>query len=220
MAFCLPSNASAVTVNLSNTLTSDVSLEAVIASATPLLSNFGSSVAVGGAQGTVDSAAFTGTGSLTGLYVYTYRLSVSALEISVLSIPGFALGDIQSSFYVSGALTPGGALAQFYTSNGTVKPTRSQLTTDTGVYRTDLTDPFTFNGVTAGSASTIFGFVSAFAPNPVLAIADALGGAGGGTTASPRVVVPGDPVPEPGTLLLLGSGLTGLAAWGWRRKSG
>jgi len=212
LALCLAPAASAGTVTLSNTPVIDAFIETFI-TGSPILSQLASPMSWGdGTAGTVDSAVFQGEGGASGLYVYTYRVSVTANKVFTLTTP--FLGNIVDniSFFVTGGLVVGDSLADFFGSNGSITPIASQRGDTPGneVFR-EIWLP---SGIGPGQSSAIFGVFSN-AP-PTLVIANASGG-GGGTTADPTVVS-ASPVPEPGTLLLLGSGLSGLAAWRLRRR--
>ena len=179
-----------------------------------------SSFSFGLTSGTMYSAAFEGTGSLAGHTIYTYQLKLSGgvstgADLSVgglnnlvrhLNIDGAGAAD--SSFHLTGALTAGSGLQSFFGSNGLLMPITSLIDDVTGDFRT------VFASIGAGASSSIFGYISdGYIGTVTASTLDATGG----LHAGPIAVAPG-PTPEPATLLLLGSGFTGMAAWSWRRR--
>jgi hypothetical protein len=185
------------------------------------LSDPNQSVLIGsGTQARLDSAAFTGIGIAANLFVYTYRLTVISGDIFGLIIPFGGAANVtttldldgvagaDTSFHISGGLDAGKPLQQFFASNGTTPP-------DSVDVPGNNVEAYWFGTLSAGATSAIWGVVSAAPPGRV--IPDFVNH--GVTQNSPSAVAPA-PIPEPGTLLLLGSGLSSLAAWGWRRKRG
>ena len=171
--------------------------------------------------GDMYSAAFAGTGSLAGHTLYVYQLKLSggistgaSLNVGsvnniirTLNLDGSAGAD--SSFHLSGSLTANSNLQKFFGSNGLLAPLSSLVDDITGDYKT------VFTSIGAGSSSTIFGYVSdGYLGTTIASALDATGQ----LYAGPSVTAPG-PTPEPATVLLLGSGLTGMAAWGWRKHT-
>lgn len=171
--------------------------------------------------GDMYSAAFAGTGSLAGHTIYVYQLKLSggvstgtSLNVGsinnlvqTLNLDGSTGAD--SSFHLTGSLTSGSGLQKFFGGNGLLAPLSSVVDDITGDYKT------LFANIGAGSASTIFGYISdGYLGTTIASTLDVTGQ----LIAGPVAVAPG-PTPEPATLLLLGSGLTGMAAWGWRKHT-
>ena len=211
LAFFAPGGASAVV--LTNTGLNDAEFNAF--AGLPILGSVASSpYTVGTTTGTIDSAAYSGAGIAGGLAVCTYRLTVnSGTNADGFSVPFAAIvsslnlggsSAVDSSFHIVGALGGTSVLAGFYTSNGIVAPTTA-FTDPSGNFHANFGTGFN------GSASQIFGLLSKLPPGVVLATVFNHGS----QSQAPSAV---SPVPEPATLLLLGSGLSGLAAWGWRRR--
>jgi hypothetical protein len=171
--------------------------------------------------GDMYSAAFAGTGSLAGHTIYVYQLKLSggistgtSLNVGsinnlvqTLNLDGSTGAD--TSFHLAGSLTSGSGLQKFFGGNGLLAPLSSVVDDITGDYKT------LFANIGAGSASAIFGYISdGYLGTTVASTLDVTGQ----LIAGPLAVAPG-PTPEPATLLLLGSGLTGMAAWGWRKHT-
>ena len=81
---------------------------------------------------------------------------------------------------------------------------------------TDVFDP-TFD-ISPGNKLGIFGFKSLEAPDTYSYLVEGWGTAGAGSIYSDKTLSPGGIVPEPGTLMLLGSGLIGLVGFKFSRK--
>jgi len=155
----------------------------------------------------------------SGIYGYTYMVSVNTgatSRLSAFSVPFYKhVRDLltnqdidldlanDSSFYIIGA--PVGLLASAYASNGN-NATNTVESYDPG---TGISIKFSFDSpqLAGGQTSYIVGVLSETPPTTDLA--DMIDS--GGTPDDPNTLIP---APEPGTLLLLGFGLVGLAGYG------
>lgn len=178
----------------------------------PLLSTFDFDPATAGGDGSVRSQVFTGIGAAAGLFVYVYQIThfASSSEIEV--------GGISFDFSTSPALTPAGAITSFFVGTAPLAPPPAGFVA--GTVATTFADwtggTLSFGGsppvpwIGPGSVSHVFGTFSPKPPSVV--IADVIDS--GATITSASVYG----VSEPSILLLLGSGLLGVALWSARRK--
>ena len=177
----------------------------------PLSGNYDFLGGANSPDGFVSSNAFySGSGGLQ--YVYYYQINISNptdKSVSGITIPFTTqLSDIQSWSFGGDA---GGHQAFFLNGTGTgsdINPVSAFLDEVNG----NLKFFFTFEGsasLNPGEISAVFGVFSLLPPASALAELLDSGSLSGAEVKSP--------VPEPGTMFLLGSGLVGLAGWG-RKK--
>lgn len=136
-------------------------------------------------------------------------MDLSGVHVTSAAMGWLAVAFTESGFTYSGDLTTllegtTTGTASFYTAVGDAAFNIDSLL---------VNDP-----LRVGAFSGTWTYAVDLSPGDWLTIGASIGHSGSGTTSFDVLDPPGSvPVPEPGTMMLLGSGLVGLAAWGRKR---